>query len=304
MLRRHLVRRSLIVAMVLVLALAVAAGRGLLTSQLAALGAGGLLHPMRMPAGQSAPTGCSEEALKGFEVDLAGWRCRAVGARRGTVIYLHGVADNRASGIDVIQRFVRRGFDVVAYDSRAHGSSTGEFCTYGFYEKDDLRLIIDTLAPGPVVLVGSSLGAAVALQHAARDRRVTAVVAAETFSDLRTIAAERAPSFFTDGAVARAFDIAERRARFRVDDVSPLRAAADITAPVLLVHGADDVDTPPAHSKRVLAALNCPKRLILVPSAGHNQSLNTQVWQAIDAWLTEVLGQPVTVKSPDTAEPH
>ena len=46
----------------------------------------------------------------------------------------------------------------------------------------------EPLEPGPVVLVGASLGAAVALQTAAVDRRVSAVVAAETFSDLRTVA--------------------------------------------------------------------------------------------------------------------
>jgi dipeptidyl aminopeptidase/acylaminoacyl peptidase len=30
-----------------------------------------------------------------------------------------------------------------------------------------------------------------------------------------------------------------------VDDVSPVAAAAKITVPVLLIHGAADVDTPP-----------------------------------------------------------
>ena len=72
---------------------------------------------------------------------------------------------------------------MIAYDSRAHGDSQGDACTYGFFEKEDLHRVIDTLGPGPVVLIGTSLGAAVALQEAADDRRVSAVVAAETFSD-------------------------------------------------------------------------------------------------------------------------
>ena len=288
--RHSVVRRSLMAAILIAL---VIYASGVVPSRLVAAGAGGLLHPMRVVSVHPPPAGCSDEVFTGFEVTLAGWRCPANGARRGSVIYLHGVADNSGSAVTVIDRFVGRGFDVVAYDSRAHGSSTGEFCTYGFYEKEDLRLVIDTLEPGPVVLIGASLGGAVALQHAARDRRVTAVVAAETFSDLRTIAAERAPSFFTDAVIARALALAERIARFRVDDVSPLRAAEDIKAPVLLVHGADDVDTPPAHSQRVLARLHSPNRLILVPHAGHNGSLRPEVWDAIDAWLTEVLAGKV-----------
>jgi cephalosporin-C deacetylase-like acetyl esterase len=41
------------------------------------------------------------------------------------------------------------------------------------------------------MLLGTSLGGAVAIQAAAIDPRISAVVAAEVFSDLRTIAGER-----------------------------------------------------------------------------------------------------------------
>src|SRR5947199_4291190 len=136
------------------------------------------------------------------------------------MVYLHGVADNRTSAAGAIARFVPRGFDVIAYDSRAHGESGGTACTYGFFEKHDLHRVIDTIEPGPIVLVGTSLGAAVALQEAAFDRRVAAVVAAETFSDLETVATERAPFFFTRGTIKRAFRIAEEHGALRGDAVS------------------------------------------------------------------------------------
>ena len=128
-----------------------------------------------------------------------------------------------------------------------------------------------------------------ALQEAAHDARVTAIVAAETFSDLRTVATERAPFFFTAGIIGRAFRIAEDQGGFRVDEVSPVAAAREIRIPVLLIHGASDVDTPPDHSRRVLAALAGPKRLILVPGARHNESLRGDVWDEIDRWLNDAL---------------
>lgn len=253
------------------------------------IGAGALLHPSRKTATQSLPEGCSNATFAGADVSLEGWRCTAAGNRRGTVIYLHGVADNRGSSAGVVQRYRAGGFDVVAYDSRAHGRSTGDNCTYGYYEKQDLARVIDTLSDGPVVLVGTSLGAAVALQAAAEDERIRVVVAVETFSDLRTIASERAPFFFTAGTIDRAFSIAARDGRFPVDEVSPLRAAARITVPVLLIHGSADHETPPSHSQRVFDVLRTPKRLILVPGKGHNQSLSDGVWSDIDRWIDEGL---------------
>jgi len=263
---------------------------GVVVGQLPAAGAGGLLHPTRQRVVGPPPPTCQDATFAGERVNLKGWQCRASTTRRGTLVYLHGVADNRSSGAGVVERFGKRGFDVVAYDSRAHGESEGDVCTYGFFEKQDLHRVLDTVGPGPVVLIGTSLGAAVALQEAARDARVTAVVAAETFSDLRTVATERAPFFFTSGIIERAFTLAEQQGGFRVDAVSPVMDAAEIKSPVLLIHGGADIETPPEHSKRVLAALAGSKRLILVPGAGHNESLRGDVWVEIERWLEEVVG--------------
>jgi len=263
---------------------------GVVASQLPAAGAGGLLHPARRRVVGPPPTGCQDARFAGEGVTLEGWRCGASAPRRGTLVYLHGVADNRTGAAGIVERFTRRGFDLVAYDSRAHGESEGAACTYGFFEKQDLHRVLDTVGAGPIVLAGTSLGAAVALQEAARDRRVTAVVAAETFSDLRTVAMERAPFFFTSGIIERAFRIAAEQGRFDVDAVSPAIAAAEIRIPVLLIHGAADVDTPPAHSQRVLAALAGPKRLMLVPGARHNEALGGNAWGEIERWLEGALG--------------
>lgn len=258
-------------------------------SQLAAAGAGGLLHPARHRVSVPPPSACEDATFSGDGLSLKGWRCDGAVPRRGTIVYLHGVADNRTSALGVIDRFAPRGFDVLAYDSRAHGESPGDICTYGFFEKLDLHHVLDSVGSGPIVLLGTSLGAAVALQEAAMDPRVTTVIAAETFADLRTVATERAPFFFTHGIVARAFQMAEQQGRFQVDAVSPEAAATKIRIPVLLVHGAGDAETPPDHSRRVLAGLAGPKRLILLPGAHHNESLRGNVWPEIEQWVEGVL---------------
>lgn len=212
----------------------------------------------------------------------------ATGAPRGTIVWLHGVADNHASAAGLVDRFGPRGFAVVAYDSRAHGDSGGEACTYGYYEKRDLMRVLDTIEGRPIVLIGDSLGGAVALQEAAEDPRVTAVVAAEAFSDLRTVATERAPRLFTPRILRAAFARAAADGHFDVDAVSPAHAAARIRVPVLLIHGDADIDTPPDHSRRILAALAGPKRLLLVPGATHNGSLRPEVWRDIEQWIDQL----------------
>ena len=280
-------RSRTVIAAVTVALLAVIVG----CMQLPVIGAGGLLHPARHHLTAATPRACVDAEYAGAGVTLRGWQCSAAPPVRATIVYLHGIADNRASAAGAIARFVPHGYDVIAFDSRAHGESSGDACTYGYFEKDDLHRVIDTIRHGPVILIGTSLGAAIALQEAAGDSRVAAIVAAETFSDLRTVATERAPRFFTQGTIDHAFAIAESQARFQVDAVSPQRAAARIHVPVLVVHGAEDTDTPPAHSQRVFDALPGPKRLILVPGAHHNQSLSGPVWDQIERWIDEVVGR-------------
>jgi pimeloyl-ACP methyl ester carboxylesterase len=267
-------------------------------NEVPAIGAGALLHPSRHKTTRPAPDGCVDATFEGAGVVLHGWRCAAPArpaapqaSQRATIVYLHGIADNRGSAAGPIARFLPLDYDVITYDSRANGDSGGDACTYGYYEKQDLHRVIDTIA-GPVVLIGASLGGAVALQEAADDTRVTAIVAAETFSDLRTVATERAPWIFTDGQIEQAFLQAGREAKFDVDAVSPVRAAARITVPVLLIHGDADVDTPPVHSQRVFDQLRGPRRLILVPGAAHNESLQPDVWNQIEAFIRGVVSRP------------
>jgi pimeloyl-ACP methyl ester carboxylesterase len=181
-----------------------------------------------------------------------------------------------------------RGRQVISFDAPGVGGSTA----YRWPRRlsgvaETVVGLLDRLGVDQVDVLGVSLGGAVALQAAAIDARIRCVVAVSTFSDLRTVATERAPRIASPEEIEAAFRLAEATAHFKVDDVSPVVSARQIGVPVLLVHGEADRETPPAHSQRVFAALPGPKRLLLVPGAGHNDALRADVWRAIEAWIDE-----------------
>lgn len=282
-------RRALAALGVLLLALAVAV---VAVGFPPSWGAGAILHPSRRPVGPPPALPHRDVVVESADVTLKGWFFPAEGSPRGiTVVYLHGSADNRDSGNWIAERLVPKGFDVLAYDGRGHGESTGTFCSYGVFEKQDLRRVLDALGVRRALLIGGSLGAAVALQEAPDDPRVIGVVAASSFSDLEAIARDRAPLTMREGQIREAFALVEKRAGFAVADASPVRAASRIHQPVLVIHGAADRETSAEHSKRVYAALAGPKTLRIVEGAGHNGPL-TMVWGEVEKWIEEVAATP------------
>src|SRR6202008_4281185 len=116
------------------------------------------------------------------------------------------------------------------YDARLHGESDGAYCTYGYYEKHDVLRIIDYLLsrtdihPGNIGLFGTSMGAAVAIQAAALDKRISAIIAENSFATLRTIFDDyqrriiKLPfHYLRNMVIVRS----EFKATFKASDVSP-----------------------------------------------------------------------------------
>jgi pimeloyl-ACP methyl ester carboxylesterase len=254
-------------------------------------GATAIVKPLRRPLAHTPGVPFETVTFSSGGVRLEGWLFRPDGAPagfgRGLVVYLHGIADNRASGLGPARRLRDDGFAVLVFDARAHGRSTGEYCTYGFLERRDVGAALDAVGAPRAVLLGHSLGAATALQVAAVDERVVGVVAASPFSDLPSIVRERArwfhlPSPYVDAALARAGEIAG----FAPQEASPLALAPRVRVPVLLLHGAGDGKTPPAHSARISAALAGPHQLVLLPGVGHDEILGREeAWRYIDRFL-------------------
>src|SRR5262249_41744122 len=130
------------------------------------------------------------------------------------------------------------------------------------------------LVTGKVGAMGTSYGAATAIEWAAIDARVAAVVAVAPFESLRAVVPGDTPLPLPPSFVDGCIDEAGGRAGFDPDLASPLAAIAKTRAPVLLLHGRSDERIPFAQSEHLLAAATDHAELVLVPGASHESIMN------------------------------
>ncbi len=194
---------------------------------------------------------------------------------KDTIIYLHGITDSKVSGLNYAKAFAGACRKFFLIDMRRHGESGGKYCTYGYYEKHDVVRLIDQIkATDPdteIVIIGVSMGGAIAIQTAAIDKRVARIVAIAPFYDLFSIALDH--ELHHIGIRSRSLlkfvlSRAERMAKFRADEVSPATDIRKIEVPILIVHGEHDKTVKVKYSQE-LAKLSRNAELLMVPGAGH-----------------------------------
>ncbi|HXY00519.1 MAG TPA: alpha/beta fold hydrolase [Candidatus Limnocylindrales bacterium] len=272
----------------------------LLAMALGWLVAPSFLHPIRRPLtpdlvqqadASFAQAGVRRETFDVRAADgvlLRGWKVRAVQPNGAWVLLFHGVADNRMGVVEHALILLNAGYGVTLMDARAHGESEGPIATYGWLERNDTHTILDALAasehPSRIFALGESMGAGIALQSAAVDPRIEAVVAEAPFASLREASydyagLQRYPwlgrTLFAPGAwvmLARGQSLAG----FPAADVSPEHAVATRAFPVFLICDTADTTLPCRHAKRIYAAARGPKTLWVVPNAFHTAALGYQ----------------------------
>jgi uncharacterized protein len=216
---------------------------------------------------------------------LRGWKVRAAKPNGDWVLVFHGVADNRLGVLEHARVLLMAGYGVVMMDARAHGASEGPMATYGWLERTDTRSIVDALEaaehPRHLFALGESMGAGIALQSAAIEPRIEAVVAEAPFASLREASYDyaglrRSPllgkTLFAPGTWTLIWH-AERLAGLPASEVSPERAVTARAFPVFLICDAGDVALPCRHTLKIFNAAKGPKQMWVVPGAYHTAAL-------------------------------
>jgi fermentation-respiration switch protein FrsA (DUF1100 family) len=209
---------------------------------------------------------------------LFAWFLPARGQARGTVLYLHGNAENISTHFSNVAWMPAAGFNVLAMDYRGYGGSEGRPSLSGVQLDIDagMRTLLERqdVDPRRIILFGQSLGGALAIYYAAHGQHrghLSAVIADSAFSDYREVAREKLAGFFMTWPFQWLPDLT-------IDNrYSPQDAIAAVSpVPLLLVHGEADGIVPAHHSQRLLEQAAEPKQLWLVPQAGHIQGLRSK----------------------------
>ena len=204
---------------------------------------------------------------------LHGWWVPARTDRIGHLLVCHGNGGNVGGRVRLVELLAGVGFDVLLFDYRGYGRSTGKPDEEGTYRdaRAALRALQQEVGDAPVIYLGESLGGAVALQLAL-ESPPAGLVLQSTFTSVRDMAREHY-SLLPTALVPDAYASKERIAR--------------LSAPLLVVHGERDEVVPVEHGRALFEAAPEPKELELIPDVGHNDFIpvaGRQFAQAVANW--------------------
>ncbi|MCY8272257.1 alpha/beta hydrolase [Bacillus sonorensis] len=200
---------------------------------------------------------------------------------KNTVIICHGVTMNLLNSVKYMNLFLELGWNAVIYDHRRHGMSGGKTTSYGYYEKEDLKTVVDWLRErnGEQALIGihgESMGAVTTLLYAGMaDARADFYVADcpfATFEDqllYRLKEDFRLPGTFI---LPLADLFLKWRDGYRIGDVSPLAVIDQVKQPVLFIHSKDDDYIPVQSSEMLYEKKTGNKQLYIAKKGAHAMS--------------------------------
>ena len=242
------------------------------------------LFPSKFPIGNWQPAEARFEDCWFHSVDglrLHGWLLRHP-RPRAILLHLHGNAGNlshRARFAELLSE--RCGASVMLLDYRGYGRSEGVPTMEGLLrDARAARAYVaarESLREDQIVLVGESLGGAVAVDLAAEDG-ARGLVLASTFSSLQDVAKTHYPPFLVSLLVSNKLNSASRIGKYH--------------GPLLQIHGAADATIPLAFGRKLFDAANEPKTLLILPGHDHNSALPEEFYAALDRFLRGLPDSP------------
>ncbi len=212
----------------------------------------------------------------------------------GVVLMFHGYLACKAASLGEAKAFHDLGYACFLVDFPGSGGSDGDLTTLGYREADDVDCCVAYVKEHwpnqPVILYGQSMGAVAVLRALAVHKPDVRAAILECPFDRMVSAAEARfkkrglPSF--PGAQLLIFWGGVQNG-FNGFGHNPVEYAAEVTCPVLLLHGTDDPGINAAQMESIYQNLKCEKKLHYFNGLGHEayQPKAPTEWQTAVAWF-------------------
>jgi uncharacterized protein len=216
---------------------------------------------------------------------IAAWWMRHEAAR-ADIVYFHGNGGNLSIWLPILAGVQASGLNVLAFDYRGYGRSTGSPTEKGLYRDADAvlaelaRLRQRETAAGstvrrPIIYWGRSLGGPVAA-YATTVTRPDGLILESTFPDKRAVLGRQ--------FVLRTLNLL---ASFRFETADMLRG---FDRPTLVMHGDADSVVPYAAGRALFERLSEPKRFVTLRGADHNDfhpATAREYWAAVNDLVSQ-----------------
>ncbi|MDJ0555627.1 MAG: alpha/beta hydrolase [Microcoleaceae cyanobacterium MO_207.B10] len=199
---------------------------------------------------------------------ICGWWIPQTQPGAKVVLYLHGNSGNMAAqekscNLDRVAKLYKLGFSVFMIDYRGYGNSNGPFPTETRVYEDALiawnyLTQAKKLLPEDIFIYGHSLGGAIAVNLCLQQPNAAGLIAEGCFSSIKDMAKykRRIQIFPLNLLITQKFDF--------------INKVKSLQMPVFFIHGMNDKIVPATMSQRLFAAAPEPKKLLLIPNAGHD----------------------------------
>lgn len=263
-----------------------------------------IFQPMRQHVLTPAEVGVEARDVwfrAGDGTRLHAWFLPAKGEPRGTVLFLHGNAENVSTHIGSVYWMPDYGYQVFLFDYRGYGHSDGRPSLAGLQMDFAAALqhvsAMPEVDPERVIVFGQSMGGATAVSGLARAparTQVRALVVEGAPSSYRSLARELLSEWWLTWPLQWPLSLTisdEFRPLDAVDDISPV--------PLLVVHSRDDQIIPPHHGEALYEAAREPKTLWLVDGARHIAVFTRKEQrERLITWLSEQLANDAPPRQP------
>jgi pimeloyl-ACP methyl ester carboxylesterase len=166
------------------------------------------------------------------------------------VVYLHSQTGSRIEAKACLDVLLPLNISVFTFDFGGCGQSGGEYVTLGYYEKEDVELIINylrnTLKIDKIGIWGRSMGAVAALLYAEKDPNLACMVVDSPFCNLTKLAEDVAisktklPGFVIKGALSFIKSTILKKTKFNMNSLIPEKNVDKCQSPCLFAGSQQD----------------------------------------------------------------